>query len=78
MQRLASIGDKGPIKKKRKFWYYALVYDHEFEHDDDVVYFAFSQPYSYSQVMSEILDKEDEIKPSSAGLITNVPRKVVG
>ena len=40
-----------------------MVFDHEFEHDDDIVYFAFSQPYSYSQIMSEIIDKEDEVKP---------------
>ena len=50
----------------------------EFEKEDDIVYFAFSQPYSYSSVLSEILDKEEEIKPSSASLITSVPRKVVG
>lgn len=37
-----------PIKKKRKFYYYALVFDVEFEHDQDIVYFAFSTPYSYS------------------------------
>ena len=37
-----------PLKKKRKFYYYALVFDVEFENDDDIVYFAFSQPYSYS------------------------------
>ena len=48
LQRLASGGDKSPIKKKRKFWYYALVYEFEFENDNDIVYFAFSQPYSYS------------------------------
>lgn len=48
-----------PIKKKRKFYYYALVFDYEFENDDDIVYFAFSQPYSYSQIVSDFLDKED-------------------
>ena len=31
-----------PIKKKRKFYYYALVFEVEFEHDEDIVYFAFS------------------------------------
>ena len=69
LQRLASggINDKqSPLKKKRKFCYYALVFEFEFENDDDIVYFAFSQPYSYSQIMSEIFDKEDEIKPSQA------------
>lgn len=67
-----------PLKKKRKFYYYALVFDVEFETDLDIVYFAFSTPYSYSQVVSELLDKEAEIKPSQQSLITAVPRKVVG
>ena len=71
-------GNSPPIKKKRKFYYYALVFEVEFENDDDIVYFAFSQPYSYSQVISEILDKEEEMKPAQQSLITPVPRKVVG
>ena len=43
-----------------------------------MVYFAFSEPYSYCKVLSELLDKEDDLKPSQASLITNVPRKVIG
>ena len=31
-----------PLKKKRKFYYYALVFDVEFENEEDMVYFAFS------------------------------------
>lgn len=50
---------QSPLKKKRKFYYYALVFEVEFENDEDIVYFAFSQPYSYSQVVSEIFDKEE-------------------
>ena len=46
-QRMSSNPGASPLKKKRKFYYYALVFDVEFENDDDVVYFAFSQPYSY-------------------------------
>ena len=69
---------ESPIKKKRKFYYYALVFDVEFEDDQDIVYFAFSTPYSYSQVVSEILDKEEEIKPSQQSHISAVPRKVIG
>ncbi len=67
-----------PIKKKRKFYYYALVFEVEFEHDEDIVYFAFSQPYSYAQIFSEVLEKEEELKPATTSLITPVPRKVVG
>ena len=36
------------IKKKRKFFYYSLVFEVRFDHDDDTVFFAFSQPYTYS------------------------------
>jgi len=41
-----------------------MVFDVEFENDEDIVYFAFSQPYSYCQIVSEILDKENELKPA--------------
>ena len=36
------------LKKKRKFYYYSLVFEVRFDHDDDTVFFAFSQPYTYS------------------------------
>jgi len=65
LQRLTSNPTSGsPLKKKRKFYYYALEFEVEFEHDEDVVYFAFSQPYSYSQIVSDLLEKEDELKPA--------------
>ena len=51
------------LKKKRKFYYYSLVFEVRFDHDDDIVFFAFSQPYTYSQVVAEILEKEDTLKP---------------
>ena len=66
------------MKKKRKFYYYALVFEVEFENDEDIVYFAFSEPYSYGKVLSEIFDKEEQIRPSSQSMISSVPRKVVG
>ncbi len=34
----------------------------KFEHDDDIVYFAFSQPYPYTQIISEIIQAEDTLK----------------
>lgn len=39
---------QGQLKKKRIFYYYALVFEVEFEYDYDTVYFAFSQPYTYT------------------------------
>ena len=53
------------LKKKRKFYYYSLVFEVRFDHDDDDVFFAFSQPYTYSQVVAEILEKEETLKPAA-------------
>lgn len=47
------------LKKKKRFYYYALVFNVKFDHDDDIVYFAFSQPYPYSQIVSEIIQTEE-------------------
>ena len=66
------------LKKKRKFYYYALVFEVRFEHDDDTVFFAFSQPYTYSQVMADILEKEETLQPEAKSDIQIVPRKVIG
>jgi len=41
-------GANAALKKKRAFYYYSLVFEFEFEYDHDTVYFAFSQPYTYS------------------------------
>lgn len=41
-------GANTALKKKRAFYYYSLVFEFEFEHDHDTVYFAFSQPYTFS------------------------------
>ena len=66
------------LKKKKRFYYYSLNFEVRFEHDDDIVYFAFSQPYPYSQVMAEILEKEETLKPAATGEVQLVPRKVIG
>ena len=66
------------LKKKRKFFYYSLVFEVRFEHDDDTVFFAFSQPYTYSQTMSEVLEKEEQLRPDAPADVQIVPRKVVG
>ena len=57
--------DKVSLNKKKKFFYYSLCFEVHFEHNDDTVYFAFSQPYTYSQVMAEILEKEETLKPAT-------------
>ena len=36
------------LRKKRTFYYYALVFEGEFDFDDDCVFFAFAQPYTYT------------------------------
>jgi hypothetical protein len=33
-------------------------------HDDDTVLFAFSQPYTYTQILKDIFDKEDLLQPT--------------
>ena len=62
--RLANKEQASSLKKKRKFYYYSLVFEVQFEHDDDIVFFAFSQPYTYTQAITEILKKEEQIQPS--------------
>lgn len=35
------------VKKKRRY-FYCLTFEVEFDFDEDVVYFAYSTPYTYS------------------------------
>ena len=35
----------------------------EFEYDNDSVFFAFSHPYTYTQILRDIFEKEIEIRP---------------
>ena len=61
--RAATLGMNGPnpqaaLKKKKVFYYYSLNFDHEFEHDQDTVYFAFSQPFTLSQIVRDVLTIE--------------------
>jgi len=55
------------IKKKRVFYYYSLVFDVEFQYDNDSVCFAFSHPYTYTQILKDIFEKEIELKPVEGG-----------
>jgi murein tripeptide amidase MpaA len=38
--------------------YYTFTFTYKFEHDFDTVYFAYSQPYSYSDLMDDISEIE--------------------
>ena len=54
---------------KKIFYYYSLQFDVQFEHDDDTVFFAFSQPFTYTQILKEILEREEQIKPTDGSPI---------
>lgn len=58
------------FKKKRTFYYYALKFEFEFDHDDDTVLFAFSRPYPYSEIIVDMLDKENQIRPEGVEVPT--------
>jgi cytosolic carboxypeptidase protein 2/3 len=38
--------------------YYTFTFSYKFEHDNDTVYFAYSQPYSYSDLMDDLSEIE--------------------
>ena len=38
--------------------YYTFTFTYKFEHDFDTVYFAYSQPYSYTDMMDDITEIE--------------------
>lgn len=60
---------KAIFNKRKTFYYYALVFEVEFEFDDDTVYFAFSQQYTYTQIMREILSIEAQAMPEDKSQI---------
>jgi hypothetical protein len=35
-----------------------MAFEVEFEHDDDTVYFAFSIPYTYTQILRDLYQLE--------------------
>jgi hypothetical protein len=53
-----SIRAQSSMPKKRVFYYYSLVFDFKFEHDYDTVQFAFSQPYTHTQILKDIFERE--------------------
>lgn len=50
-------------KKRRIFYYYALRFQYEFENDDDSVYFAFSEPITYTEILEDLHKKEKYLMP---------------
>ena len=46
------------MKKKKNFYYYALQFEFDCEKDDDTIYFSFCQPYTYTQIMKDVSDRE--------------------
>tara|TARA_B110000305_G_C18875040_1_gene374880 strand:- start:205 stop:447 length:243 start_codon:yes stop_codon:yes gene_type:complete len=45
------------------FYYYALRFQYEFENDDDSVYFAFSEPITYTEILDDLHTKEKFLMP---------------
>jgi cytosolic carboxypeptidase protein 2/3 len=53
------------IKKDVNYYsksYYTASFSHKFTHDDDVVYFAFCIPYTYTDMMQDLYDIEQDPK----------------
>ena len=51
-------------KKVRKNCYYTLSFTHTFSHDSDTVYFAYSIPYTYTQLERYLVSIEEDIGAS--------------
>ena len=47
------------------FYYYALQFQYTFKHDDDSVYFAFSQPVTYTDILGDLHAWEKKMQPKS-------------
>jgi hypothetical protein len=47
--------------RKRRRYFYCLTFQVDFEYEDDVVYFAYSTPYPYSQMYINMLNLENEL-----------------
>ena len=58
-----NVAPKEKPKKRRVFYYYALRFQYEFENDDDSVYFAFSEPITYTEILDDLHTKEKFLMP---------------
>ena len=53
------------INEEKNDYYYSLRFEYEFQHDNDVVYFAYAVPYTYtelSQYITKLTDSSPYIK----------------
>lgn len=41
-------------------FYYTLTFSHQFEYDDDSLYFAYCFPYTYTDMMNDIIKIETD------------------
>ena len=55
------LNKKSPKKRKPQY-YYALQFDVTFTHNNDSVYFAYSLPYTLTEMTELILNKEQQIQ----------------
>ena len=53
-------------KKRKVFYYYALQFQYTFKHDDDSVYFAFSQPVTYTDILNDLHSWEKKMQPAKS------------
>jgi len=49
---------KGGNQKRRRRYFYTLTFKVEFSYDEDVVYFAYSTPYPYSKIITNLISFE--------------------
>lgn len=74
----AAAEKREPTAKKRKrrrvFYYYALRFKYTFEHDDDTVYFAFSKPVTYTDILEDLHRKEKLLCPKGQGGVSLAPQ----
>ena len=60
-------------KRRRTFYYYALRFRYTFPEEDSTMYFSFSQPITFTEILQEIHDKEKLLMPKQ--LVTDVLNK---
>ena len=48
-----------------------MVFDVEFEHENDTVFFAFSQPFAYTEIVHMMLQQEQNALSTGAQLYSS-------
>lgn len=57
--------------------FYTLSFKYEFKHDHDTVFFAYTCPYTYSDICSLIAKKEDELEQAGEASMFTADRKSI-